>query len=93
MTRTLLLTGLAVVAIGGFTMWPAAAPISATPVPEQMTAERMAALQKVIRPCEGEDAFDKIAWLTTIYDARVKAAKEGKPILLWEMDGHPLGCG
>ena len=21
------------------------------------------------------------------------AAKEGKPILLWEMDGHPLGCG
>ncbi|GEM_PF-739569 len=93
MTRTLLLTGLAVVAIGGFTMWQAAAPISATPVPEQMTAERMAALQKVIRPCEGEDAFDKIAWLTTIYDARVKAAKEGKPILLWEMDGHPLGCG
>ncbi len=56
-------------------------------------SERLAALQKVIRPCEGEDAFDKIAWLTTIHEARVKAAKEGKPILLWEMDGHPLGCG
>ena len=26
-------------------------------------------------------------------DAITKAAKEGKPILLWEMDGHPLGCG
>ncbi len=24
--------------------------------------------------------------------ARKVAAKEGKPILLWEMDGHPLGC-
>ena len=55
--------------------------------------EHLAALHEVIRPCEGEDAFDKIAWLTTIHEARVKAAKEGKPILLWEMDGHPLGCG
>ena len=89
MIRPLLLSGFAIAAIGGLTFTP----LSAAPVPEQMTAERMAALQKVIRPCEGEDAFDKIAWLTTIHDARVKAAKEGKPILLWEMDGHPLGCG
>ena len=93
MTRTLLLSGLSIVAIGGLTVWRNLTPVSTTPVPEQMTAERMAALQKVIRPCEGEDAFDNIAWLTTIHDARVKAAKEGKPILLWEMDGHPLGCG
>ena len=23
---------------------------------------------------------------------RQLAARQGKPILLWEMDGHPLGC-
>ena len=93
MSRVLPLTGFSAIFLGGFFYWLAAAPSSIAPVPEQMTAERMVELQKVIRPCDGEDAFDKIAWLTTIHDARVKAAKEGKPILLWEMDGHPLGCG
>lgn len=93
MTRVLLLAGFSALFLGGFCSWLSAAPSSIAPVPEQMTAARMAELQKVIRPCEGEDAFDKIAWLTAIHDARVQAAKTGKPILLWEMDGHPLGCG
>jgi len=92
MPRSLLLPA-AALALGAFFAWQAVTPTSATPVPEQMTAEKQAALLKVIRPCEGEDAFDKIAWLTTFQEAREKAAKEGKPILLWEMDGHPLGCG
>ncbi len=90
MIRPLLLSAFA---FSSLALWSNLAPTSAAPIPEQMTAERVAALQKIIRPCAGEDAFDKIAWLTTIHDARVKAAKEGKPILLWEMDGHPLGCG
>ena len=93
MTRVFILGIFSSLFLGGFCYWLAAAPSSIAPVPEQMTAARMAELQMVIRPCEGEDAFDKIAWLTTIHEARVKAAKEGKPILLWEMDGHPLGCG
>jgi hypothetical protein len=50
-------------------------------------------LRKIIRPLAGEDPFDTIPWETSLWDARVKAAAAGKPILLWEMDGHPLGCG
>jgi hypothetical protein len=50
-------------------------------------------LFKVIRPSEGEDPFATIPWQTNLWDARKLAAKDGKPILLWEMDGHPLGCG
>ena len=50
-------------------------------------------LRKVIRPLAGEDPFETIPWETSLWDARVKAAAAGKPILLWEMDGHPLGCG
>jgi hypothetical protein len=61
--------------------------------PASMTDAEFAALLKAVRPCAGEDEFDKIPWLVSIWDAREKAAKEGKPILLWEMDGHPLGCG
>ena len=37
--------------------------------------------------------FAQVPWLTSLWEAREKAAAEGKPILLWEMDGHPLGCG
>lgn len=51
------------------------------------------AVRKVVPPQPGEDLFDQIPWQTTIWEARQLAAKEGKPILLWEMDGHPLGCG
>jgi hypothetical protein len=46
-----------------------------------------------VRPAPGEDAFDLIPWQTSLWEARQRAAREGKPILLWEMDGHPLGCG
>jgi hypothetical protein len=69
------------------------APTAAAPTGEQLTAAEFAAVRKAVLPTAGEDEFDKIPWLTSIWDAREKAAKEGKPILLWEMDGHPLGCG
>ena len=50
-------------------------------------------LMKVVPPAASEDPFMQIPWETNLWQARIKAAKEGKPILLWEMDGHPLGCG
>ena len=50
-------------------------------------------LLAAIKPSEGEDPFATIPWQTNLWEARKLAAKEGKPILLWEMDGHPLGCG
>ena len=65
----------------------------AKPVPEQLSTVEFEKLLKAVRPVAGEDEFDKIPWLTSIWEARKVAAKEGKPILLWEMDGHPLGCG
>ena len=48
---------------------------------------------KAVRPAAGEDRYAQIPWQTSLWEARRTAAKEGKPILLWEMDGHPLGCG
>jgi hypothetical protein len=51
-----------------------------------------AELHKLIQPTEAESAWLSIGWGTDLWQAREKAAAEGKPILLWEMDGHPLGC-
>ena len=58
------------------------------PVPEGQVA-RVTAL---VRPAAREEKWTTIPWHTSLWEARTQAAREGKPILLWEMDGHPLGC-
>ena len=88
--RSLLLGGGALLALCAL---PRMNETSAAPLGEQMTDTEFARVRAAVLPKSGEDDFDKIPWLTSVWEARTKAAKEGKPILLWEMDGHPLGCG
>ena len=59
---------------------------------EPVRPEQFAKLHALIKPGADEDRWASIPWLTDLWQARQRAAKEGKPILLWEMDGHPLGC-
>ena len=51
-------------------------------------------LRSLIRPHEGESRWREIEWLTSLHEARVKAAAEGKPIFLWSGGGAPPlgGC-
>jgi hypothetical protein len=60
--------------------------------PPPLPVERFDALRGLIRPYPGEFAWrEEIPWLTSIQEAREKAAAEGKPILFWcAADGHPL---
>jgi hypothetical protein len=54
--------------------------------------EQFGKLHALIRPQADEEKWQQIGWLTDLWQARKQAAEEGKPILLWEMDGNPLGC-
>ena len=45
-----------------------------------------------IKPTEKELAWAQIPWRTTFYDGLIDADKFNKPLLLWVMNGHPLGC-
>lgn len=45
-----------------------------------------------ILPSPEESAWLEIDWKTDLWEARREAARTNKPIYLWEMDGHPLGC-
>jgi hypothetical protein len=45
-----------------------------------------------ILPAKDELAWEKIPWLTTFHDGISAAKKAKKPLLLWVMNGHPLGC-
>lgn len=60
---------------------------------EPIGPEQFDKLRAVIKPQAGEDKWAAIPWQTDLWEARKQAAAQGKPILLWEMDGHPLGCG
>lgn len=59
---------------------------------EPIDPERFDALHRTIQPRPDEEQWLQIPWETSLWEARRKAAAEGKPILLWEMDGNPLGC-
>jgi hypothetical protein len=69
-----------------------AASMSAAHGAEPIKAEHFQKLHALIKPQKSEEKFMQIPWRTSLWDARKEAAKEGKPILLWEMDGHPLSC-
>jgi len=58
-----------------------------------LTPDQFKSLRALIKPHPGEDKWAEIAWTSRLWEARCRAASQGKPILLWEMDGNPLGCG
>lgn len=57
-----------------------------------VTSANFASLHQLMQPRADELKWREIPWHANLWSARVEAAKQGKPIYLWEMDGHPLGC-
>ena len=57
------------------------------------TPDQFDKLRALIKPHADEDKWTEIPWAANLWEARQRAAALGKPILLWEMDGNPLGCG
>lgn len=46
---------------------------------------------RLIKPHPGEWKFAEVPWVATVWEARQKAAAEGKPMFIWYMAGEPLG--
>jgi hypothetical protein len=60
--------------------------------PPPLPADQFQSLHALVKPGADEDQWAQIPWQASLWEARKQAAAKGKPILLWEMDGHPLGC-
>ena len=45
-----------------------------------------------ITPTQKERPDEAIDWAPTLSDGLKRAHQQGKPLLLWMMNGHPLGC-
>ena len=67
-------------------------PVADAAEPPPLDQRQFAKLFAVIKPDRQTEAWQQIPWQASLWEARQHAAKAGKPILLWEMDGHPLGC-
>ncbi|MGV3723091.1 MAG: hypothetical protein ACO1SX_19500 [Actinomycetota bacterium] len=57
---------------------------------QTLPAADFAKLHRGVAP--GKERWAEIPWETDLAAARARSAREGKPLLMWVMDGHPLGC-
>jgi hypothetical protein len=58
---------------------------------EELTDARFHELLAEIQPA-ADEPWRTIPWKTDLLDAQRTAAAENRPIFIWAMDGHPLGC-
>ena len=58
---------------------------------QELTPARYDELMKEIG-YRGDEPWRQIPWKTSLLDAQQTAAQVNKPIFIWAMDGHPLGC-
>ncbi len=47
---------------------------------------------RYVRPTPEELAYSKIDWRPELWPALREANDLDKPLLIWVMNGHPLGC-
>lgn len=48
-------------------------------------------LHESLKP-DTSESWRQIPWRISLLEGQRVAAKEGKPLFIWAMDGHPLGC-
>lgn len=59
--------------------------------PSGLTVDEFKTLHAQLQPAKDE-AWRTIPWKVSLLEAQAAAGREKKPIFIWAMDGHPLGC-
>lgn len=67
-------------------------PVEAGSFKLELNDSNLVAWRDHILPADGELNFEQISWLTTFKDGILAADADQRPLLLWTMNGHPLGC-
>ena len=57
----------------------------------QLTEQEFRTLHEQLTPA-ADEPWRTIPWKISLLDAQRIAAEQKKPIFIWAMDGHPLGC-
>lgn len=54
--------------------------------------DSVASWHEYLQPIDAEAGFEAIEWHPTFADGLRAANQADRPLLLWVMNGHPLGC-
>ena len=87
---TLLLAGMVTAGVLPFPARQAPAQEKEAP---PLSAVEFEKLHQMIKPQAGEARWMEIAWYPNIWEARQKAAAEGKPLFLWAGSGGAPAAG
>ena len=81
------------VTVGVLLSLPGPQPVAAQG-PTPPSTEEIEKLHRMLRPQPGESRWMEIDWYPSVWEARQKAAREGKPIFLLAGSGGapPAGC-
>ena len=58
---------------------------------EPITRADFEELHAELKP-NADETWRSIPWTIDLLAAQNQAAETGKPLFVWAMDGHPLGC-
>lgn len=61
-------------------------------VQDDLQGRTLAEWRALLEPTAQERAYEEIPWQPTFWGAVEQANEEQRPVLLWAMNGHPLGC-
>lgn len=61
--------------------------------PKMIGKEKLAKLRALIKPGPAESRWREIDWFPSVWEARQKAAAEGKPLFLWAGSGGAPAAG
>lgn len=59
---------------------------------DALPPELQAEVTRLVLPDAAEDAWRTLPWIPAYADAVIEAERVDKPLLMWAMNGHPLGC-
>lgn len=58
---------------------------------QELTMQRFESLHKQLQ-ASPDEAWRTVPWRISLLQAQRDAVASNKPIFMWAMDGHPLGC-
>lgn len=60
--------------------------------PPALTDGTFPVLFEACRPRASQERWVEIPWIGDLWEGRQQAAALQKPMFIWAMNGHPLGC-
>lgn len=60
--------------------------------PPKLDERTFGELFDTCKPCAEKEAWTEVAWIGEFWQGRQRAARVGKPLFIFAMNGHPLGC-